>query len=436
MTLAEIRAKVAAFPDLPGVYLMKDDKGRVLYVGKAKSLRHRVASYFQPGADHPPKVRALVETVRDVEFLEAPSEVDALLAEARLVKDIQPKYNIQLKDDKSFPLLAISKNEDFPRVEFTRDLDLKNWQYYGPFASATDLRAALKILQGVFRFRTCTIPIADGDEKRRYFRPCILYSIRMCTAPCAALISKEAYAEDLQSLRRILQGQRRELLDDLRARMQAASKAQAYERAAAFRDQIRAIESLGRRGRFRDVFEGEVTPIDPHDGSEGLRRLLGLAAAPRTVEGIDIAHLAGQETVASLVSFVDGMPFKAGYRRYRIQTVAGVHDLDSMREVVRRRFTRLVEEESVFPEVLLLDGGRGQLHAVEAEFAALGIAPPRLMALAKHEGDHLFVSAQDAPLAADKRDAGFRLLQQVRDEAHRFAQHYHHLLRRKKLLGK
>ncbi|MBI3270179.1 MAG: excinuclease ABC subunit UvrC [Planctomycetes bacterium] len=435
MTLDQLREKVAGFPDGPGVYLMKDDRGRVLYVGKAKSLRQRVGSYFQPSADHEPKVQALVEAVRDVEFLDAPSEVDALLAEARLIKDIQPKYNVQLKDDKSFPLLAISKNEDFPRVEVTRDVDPKNWQYFGPFANAGDLRAALKILQGVFKFRTCTIPIREGDDARRYFRPCILHSIRMCTAPCAALIGRESYAEDIESLKTILAGRRRELVRELEAKMKAAAEARRYERAAGFRDQLRAIDSLGRRGRFRDVFDGDVTPIDPREGTEGLRRMLGLAGTPRTVEGIDIAHLGGEDTVASLVSFVDGAPFKPGYRRYRIRSVEGIHDPASMREVVRRRFTRLVEEESVFPDVLLLDGGLGQMHAVEAEFGALGIRPPLLLALAKHEGDHLFRSGGNTPLEVDRRDPGFRLLQQVRDEAHRFAQHYHHLLRRKKLVG-
>lgn len=431
---AELRKKAAGFPDAPGVYFMKDANGVVLYVGKAKSLRSRVASYFQPSADLEAKNRAMVEKVHDIEFLAAPSEVDALLMEARLIKDVQPRYNVNLKDDKSFPLLAVSKGEDFPRVEVTRDRDDTRFRYYGPFTNAHDLRAALKILQSIFRFRTCTIDIREGDDARRFFRPCLLWSIQMCTAPCAAKVTKEAYAQDVRSLKKLLGGRRQALLRDLEQRMQEASEARRYEEAATLRDQRKAVESLQRRAKFGEIYAGDLTPLDPLASSGSLQAMFGLERLPRTVEGIDISHLGGKESVASLVSFVDGQPFKSGYRRFKIRTVEEVDDYASMREVVRRRFTRLAEEGQAFPDLLLLDGGLGHLNSVLVEFKRLGIAPPLTVALAKHDGDHLFRAGQESRMEVDRRAPGFRLLQRVRDEAHRFAQHYHHVLRRKKVL--
>ncbi len=433
--LAVLRKKAAGFPDAPGVYFMKDEKGIVLYIGKAKSLRSRVSSYFQPAADLPAKNRAMVEKVRDVEVLEAPSEVDALLMEARLIKDVQPRYNVNLKDDKSFPLLAISRREDFPRVEVTRDRDDTRFHYYGPFTNAADLRSALKILQSIFKFRTCTIDIREGDDKRRHFRPCLLHSIAMCTAPCAARVTKETYAQDVQSLKKLLRGKRAELVKALRKKMEAAAADRRYEEAASFRDQIRAVESLNRRAKFGEIYSGDLTPLDPLATSANLQGLLGLSSLPRTIEGIDISNLSGKEAVGSLVCFVDGQAFKSGYRRFRIRTVTVTDDYAMMQEVVRRRFTRLAEEGQAFPDILLLDGGLGHLNAVMGEFQRLAIEPPLVLALAKHDGDHLFRAGVEGRLEIDRRAAGFRLLQRVRDESHRFAQHYHHVLRRKKVLG-
>ncbi len=431
---AGLRKKAAGFPDAPGVYFMKDAKGVTLYVGKAKSLRGRVSSYFQPSAEHVEKNRAMVEKVRDIEFLLAPSEVDALLMEARLIKDIQPRYNVNLKDDKSFPLLAISQGEDFPRVEVTRERDEARFQYYGPFANAHDLRAALKILQSIFRFRTCTLNIAEGDERRRHFRPCLLWNIGMCTAPCAAKIGREAYAEDVRALKKLLGGKRAELLGELRDKMEAAASERRYEAAAGFRDQIRAVEGLQKKAKFGEIYTGDLTPLDPLATTTSLQEILELDRLPRTIEGTDISCLSGKEAVGSLVSFIDGQPFKSGYRRFRIRTVADTDDYGMMREVVRRRFTRLARDGQSFPEVLLLDGGVGHLNSVLEEFRVLGLEPPLTLALAKHDGDHLFRQGVEGRLEIDRRAPGFRLLQRVRDESHRFAQHYHHILRRKKVL--
>jgi excinuclease ABC subunit C len=214
--------------------------------------------------------------------------------------------------------------------------------------------------------------------------------------------------------------------------MQEASAALLFEKAARLRDDIDALRKLGQRGDVDRDVQPEVFPIDPKKGLAGLRKVLGLEKTPRTIEGVDIAHLSGQETVASLVNFIDGLPFKPGYRRYRIKSVRGVDDFASIREVVTRRFRRLSLEDQVFPDVLLIDGGKGQLNAALEAFQLLNIEPPCLVSLAKRE-EEIYRPGADEPLRLSRHAAALRLLQYVRDEAHRFAQHYHHILRRKKL---
>ncbi|MFN4259906.1 MAG: excinuclease ABC subunit UvrC [Gemmataceae bacterium] len=424
--------KVKQFPAAPGVYLMKDVQGRVLYVGKAKNLRNRAGHYFTKAAAEDLRTADLVKLIADIDYIEAESEVDALLLEARLVKDIQPRFNVELKDDKSFPYLQIRIREDFPRVEFTRSPRRQGVKLYGPFTSAKSLRYAMQVLQRIFQFRTCTLDIRADDPRWRWFRPCLLHSIRQCTAPCNFRVTKEEYRKQIRSLRMVLEGKKDKLIAEMEHEMQAASAALQFEKAARLRDDIKALRNLGLRGEVDRDVQPEVFPIEPKKGLAGLRKILGLAKMPRTIEGIDIAHLGGSETVASLVSFIDGLPFKPGYRRYRIQTVAGVDDFASIREVVTRRFRRLVQEETVFPDILLIDGGKGQLNAALDAFGVLGIEPPCLISLAKRE-EEIYRPGEAGPLRLSRHAAALRLLQYIRDEAHRFAQHYHHILRRRRL---
>jgi len=427
-------AKVREFPQTPGVYLMKDAAGRVIYVGKAKNLRARAGSYFLKAAQDDRRTAELVREIKDIDFLAADSEVDALLMEARLIKDVQPKFNVELKDDKSFPYLEVHIREDFPRVEFTRAPSERGTKLYGPFASAGSLRGAIQVLQKIFKFRTCNLDIDEGDERWRWFRPCLLHSIQQCTAPCNFRISKEEYRKDIQRLRMFLEGNKKSLLESMRQEMAEASKALQFEKAARLRDEIRMLETLDERGELDTHVQPEVFYIDPKKGLAGLRKVLKLTKTPRTIEGVDIAHLGGTETVASLVQFIDGLPFKPGYKRYKIRTVAGVDDFASIHEVVARRFQRLHEEGELFPDILLIDGGKGQLSAGLAAFQKLGIDPPTVMSLAKRE-EEIYLAGADEPLRLSRHAYALRLLQYVRDEAHRFAQHYHHLLRRKSTLG-
>lgn len=426
--------KVKTFPTTPGVYLMKDDKGRVIYIGKAVNLRNRAGSYFTKQAKEDRRTRDLVLEIRDIDFISADSEVDALLLEARLVKDTQPRFNTELKDDKTFPYLQITVREQFPRVEFTRKPRTRGVRLFGPFTNARKLRGAIAVLQKVFRFRTCSLNIKAEDEQWRWFRPCLLASIHQCTAPCNVRITKEEYRHDIRKLLMFLQGKKKRLFRELTAEMQQAAKELKFEKAARLRDQIQALENLNLRGDLREHAQPEVFYIDPKRGLKGLQKIFELPNPPRRIEGVDIAHLQGGETVASLVQFIDGLPFKHGYKRFKIRTVEGVDDFAAMREVVSRRFRRLQQESEPFPDLLLVDGGKGQLSSVMSAFQDLGITPPFVISLAKRE-EEIFLPNESEPKLLSKHSYALRLLQYVRDESHRFAQQYHHLLRKKSTLG-
>lgn len=424
------REKVRTFPTTPGVYLMKDAKGRVIYVGKAVNLRSRAGSYFNKQAALDRRTAELVQEICDLDFVAVETEVDALLLEARLIKDIQPRYNTDLKDDKTFPYLQITTREPYPRVEFTRKPRSKGVKLFGPFTSARKLRGAIAVLQKIFRFRTCTLDISPDDEKWRWFRPCLLASIHQCTAPCNLRITKDEYRQDIKRLILFLEGKKERLLREMKQEMADASKELKFEKAARLRDQIKLLETLAQRGDLSAHAQPEAFYVDPRKGLLGLKKIFNLPEVPRRIEGMDIAHLQGGETVASLVQFIDGLPFKHGYKRFKIRTVEGVDDFASMREVVSRRFSRLSQEGESFPDILLIDGGKGQLNAAMDALRSIGVTPPFTISLAKRE-EEVYVPGQSEPYILGRHSYALRLLQSVRDESHRFAQQYHHLLRKK-----
>ncbi|HOF18682.1 MAG TPA: UvrB/UvrC motif-containing protein, partial [Phycisphaerae bacterium] len=269
--MERLREAVGQLPAGPGVYLFKDAKGVVLYVGKAKSLRSRVASYFQPSANlaasRGERIDRMVrELVEQIDVLECDSEVDALLRENRLIKDIHPPYNADLKDGKSFPYLQIATDEDFPRVSITRSPKARGAKLYGPFVSVAELRAALPRMQRVFKFRTCNLDLSDGDESRRDFRPCILWNIRQCSAPCAARVTRADYAARIRRLRQFLESKGAAVRRDLEARMKQAAERLEFEQAAALRDELRALEGLQKRGLVHEHVQPEVFFVDPAEG--------------------------------------------------------------------------------------------------------------------------------------------------------------------------
>jgi excinuclease ABC subunit C len=412
---------------------MKDAAGVVIYIGKAKNLRNRASSYFLQAAAVEARTADWIGEIADIDFMECESEVDALLTENRLIKDIQPRHNKDLKDDKSFPYLMITTHEDFPRVEITRTPKDRGAKLYGPFTSAGQLRGAIQVMQRVFKFRTCSLDIEESDSRWNWFRPCLLASINQCTAPCNLRISKEDYKRDIRRLQTFLEGGSKKLLGQMHDEMVEASKAMEFEKAARLRDEIKLLENLDKRGEIDTHAQPEVFYIDPKKGVRGLRKVLGMDREPRVIEGVDIAHLGGTDTVASLVQFIDGLPFKPGYRRYKIQGVQGIDDFRSIHEVISRRFRALEDRQEAFPDLLMIDGGKGQLNAALAAFRDQGITPPVMVSLAKRE-EEIYRPGDSEPIVLKRNAFALRLLQYVRDEAHRFAQHYHHMLRRKSTL--
>ena len=434
-----IREKIKTFPTGPGLYFMKAGGDTVLYIGKAKNLRWRVSSYFQPGSDllstRGPKILEMTNKVHTVDYLETKSEVDAVLQEARLVKDIHPPYNTHLVDDKTFPYLEITTRTDFPGVYITRNPKSTRSRLFGPFTGVKDLRAVLIVLQKIFKFRTCNLDIREDDEKRRFFRPCLLYSIKQCTAPCGARIEKSEYRQMIKDLVKFLQSKRSTVLRQLKKRMTEASASMDYEGAAMYRDRIRLIERLDDRGTVAGNVQPEIFAPDPTEALGRLQKIFDRAEPIRIIEGFDIAHIAGAETVGALVKFIDGRPFKSGYRRFKIKTVKDIDDYACMAEIVTRRYKHALAGEELWPDLILIDGGLGHLHTVERALEEMDAPLPALAAIAKAQ-EEIFIHGSGKPLKLASTSPARKLLQYVRDEAHRFAQHYHHILRTKKVLNK
>ncbi len=443
--MVRLNKKARSLPEEPGVYLMKDSAGVVIYIGKALSLPNRVSSYFLRSTDLGFAKQPMLDVVHDFEFLICESEWEALLTENRLIKDTKPRFNVRLLDDKTFPYLVVTTREDFPRVFVTRNPTgmgdekqqalMKGAKVFGPFANAGALREAMATLQRVFKYRTCKLDIIENDPKNRFFRPCLLYNIGQCTAPCADKIAKADYASDVDRFVKFLGTKQSVMLRELREEMDKASAEMRFEKAASLRDQIRAIERLSERADRRDGWQPETEAVifEPDKALKSLQRTLELEEPIRCIEGIDIAHLQGNETVGSKVCFIDGRPFKDQYRRYKIQTVNN-DDYSSIREVVLRRYREAGQGHELYPEVILIDGGLGQLHAGLEAFATLDVKPPMVISLAKKE-ELVYVQQRGEPIRLGRENLGLKLLQAIRDEAHRFAQHYHHVLRRKKTLG-
>ena len=442
-----IREQIRAFPAGPGLYFMKAAEDKVLYIGKAKNLRSRAGSYFQQSADlhssRGPKIVEMVNKVESIDFIETQNEVDAMLQEARLIKDIHPPYNTELADDKTFPYLEITTDEDFPGIYITRKPKPKGTRLFGPFAGAKDLRQVMVVLQRIFRFRTCNLDIREGDFKRKFFRPCILYSIKQCVAPCAAKIDRKQYRKIITDLTRFLRSKRSIVLRNMQKQMAQASEKLQYEKAAMFRDRIRLIERLDRRGEPDQDLQPEVFAADPADALLQLQKVLKTPGPVRIIEGIDIAHIAGTESVGSLVKFIDGRPFKAGYRRFKIKTVKGIDDYAMIAEVVTRRYKYALKGQELWPDLILIDGGIGQLHAAETALNEMlktcddqaNLPNCKIISIAKKE-ELIYIQGSTAPIKLPRTSPALKLLQYVRDESHRFAQHYHHILRDKSQINK
>ncbi|NQT46743.1 MAG: excinuclease ABC subunit UvrC [Candidatus Omnitrophica bacterium] len=414
----DLKEKIGGFPNSPGVYIMKDKEARVLYVGKAASLRKRVRSYFQSGYKGP-KQKALMSKVADIECILTNSEAAALLQEAALIKRLQPRYNVDLKDDKSYPYLRLGIGEEFPRLTIARrckgdpagDIDAR---YFGPYTDVTLLREALKMIRRIFPLRTC----AHMPSKE-----CLNYHIGQCVAPCTDKADMITYERIVKRVALFLEAKNEELLKDLLGSMKEASDKRDFEEAARLRNQIDVITRVGEATR----------PYRKDKALLELKEFLRISAAPRRIEAFDVSNISGTGAVGSMVTFIDGAPDKNGYKRFRIKDVKGPDDYTMMREIVRRRYGNLKEERAESPDLIIVDGGKGHLNCVLDELKALGFSRIPAVGIAK-EFELIYLPGQNRPLELARDSQALYLVQRIRDEAHRFAISYHRLLRSKTAL--
>jgi excinuclease ABC subunit C len=551
LTSVLIEEQLNRLPDSPGVYLLRDAEGTILYVGKAASLRHRVRSYFGAGQKLSPKLVRMVSRVADIDFYVTSSEQEALILELNLIKRHHPRYNVRLKDDKTFPYLKINLKEEWPRVHITRRLEQDGSRYFGPFASAKSVRQTLKVIKGIFPFRYCTRTITGTDS-----RACLEYHMGRCLGPCIGVVSREEYAEVIKEVVLFLEGKQDRVVRNLKDKMDRAAEALEFEKATLYRDQIQAIDKVveGQRiaaavsgeqdvvafsqdgdqayvqvffirndkliGRESFVMQGtqheeppqimtgfikqfyssspnipprlllqypvedmvvlkewlqgkrggrvdiqvprrgnkkQLVDIVTENARQGLEQLkirqiatpkeleaaideiekeLKLPTPPLRMEAYDISDIQGKAAVGSMVVFERGKSKPAHYRRFRIKTVSGADDYAMLQEVLRRRFKHLGGETSlpdawaIVPDLVLIDGGKGQLNAALSAMGELGVTSVPVASLAK-ENEEIYVPKRFKPIVLPRSSPGLRLLQRLRDEAHRFALGYYHKVHRR-----
>jgi excinuclease ABC subunit C len=549
VSLAE---KLENLPAGPGVYQHKDADGKVLYVGKAKNLRNRVRQYFQKSRSPGPRIEQMLTKATDLEVIVTDSEVEAFILEANLIKKLKPRYNVSLKDDKSYPYIVIT-NEPFPRVFITRQIRRDGSRYFGPYTDVKNVRSALKAIRDIFMIRSCNFLIDRDAIAKRKYKLCLDYHIKKCEGPCEGLVARGRYAAMIEQVASLLQGKTGSLIRTLRAEMDQHSAVLRYEEAALIRDRIRGLEAYSERqkavdldatdrdivacamegddacgvifklrdgkmvgrqhyymGNVEERSEGEVLEtllqqyylmadfipkeifvsagvenadaltvwlgerkgeevvlVNPQEGEEAklvrltrsnakflleelkiqkmkradyiphpvvaLQRDLGLARTPRRIECFDNSNTQGSDPVASMVVFVDGKTRKSEYRKFKIQSVAGPDDFASMREIIRRRYARVLEQQEQLPDLIVVDGGKGQLSSAGEVLEELGISDQPIIGLAKRL-EEVFLPGKSEPEMIPKTSPGLRLLQQVRDEAHRFAVTFHRTIRSQRTL--
>jgi excinuclease ABC subunit C len=408
---------------------MKDRIGQVIYVGKAKDLKKRVSTYFQASrkmAVAQPKVRAMLELIHDFEIIIVNSEAEALLLEGQLIKKFKPRYNTDFTDDKRFLLVRIDPRESLPRFRLTRNRTDSNSRYYGPFAHSSHLRKTLTELRrrfGILLSDASPVELPDGRWR--------LYDdARAEIYEHDNEITAEQYSDRLGAACEFLEGKAREWLSELKTEMKIASKAQRYEEAASLRDRIDALQRTASRTR---KFERNLVGTHNHrQVVKLLKEKLHIAEEPRRMECFDISHISGSFCVASMVAFKDGSPDRKSYRRFKIKSFVGNDDFRAMEEVVGRRYRRLHEEGKAFPDLIVIDGGAGQVTSALKAFLSQGLEPPELIGLAKRNETVIYSDGRE-PLNLAHHDPALRLLQHIRDEAHHFANSFNAELRSKRL---
>ena len=420
------KAKARRAPHTPGVYLMKDPAGLVVYVGKAKDLKKRLASYFIPRARMTPKVAAMMDTVADLEWHEVRSETEALLLEGKLIKRWRPRWNILFRDDKQFPQIRVDLGDPVPRFRIVRARTTESARYFGPFPHQQAVRRTINEMRKKFG-----ILLADATPTQLPDGRWRLYGdLRSQIQKFPNEVTAEEYGARVTAACAFLEGKAGEWADQLEVDMRAAAAARDYEKAAELRDLLDALRRTTEKSR-RFLRENPLPRRDESGALDALAAALGLSRPPATAECFDISHISGTLAVASMVRFVDGQADKTGYRRFKIKSFEGNDDFRSMEEVVGRRYSRLAEEGRAFPELVIIDGGLGQVGAALSAFRKAGLTPPPLIGLAKREETIVFPEGRELKLP--RHDVGLALLMRIRDEAHRFANDFNADLRSRKL---
>ena len=418
-------------PNLPGVYLFRNADGDVIYVGKARSLRKRLSTYFQPSRDTraDPKLRALIHSIESYETMQVRTEAEALLLESRLIKQYHPRYNVELRDDKRYLHLCIDPDEPFPRLQLVRIRRNDARLYFGPFPFARVLRETADFLAKRFGLRTCDVREPDPEQHKH----CLEHQIRDCCCPCIGTATPEQYAERIERVVAVLRGETRELVEELERRMRDCSRQLRFEEAAGWRDMVGNLRTIcePRQRSFRHATLERAGGPAPEAVRE-LREALGMRDDPACIECFDMSNIGGRFAVGSMVCFRDGRPARNDYRRFRIRDQQATDDTAMMREVLTRRYARVLEQGDPLPDLIVVDGGKGQLGTALEALESVGMPPRPLLGLAKKQ-EEVFLPGRPEPVLLPREGKALRLLQAIRDEAHRFAIGYHRQLREQRI---
>ena len=419
-----LRERLKSVPTRPGCYLMRDRRGVIIYVGKAKNLRRRVLSYFRPGAKHAPKVRSMVNTVADLEFMTVRNDAEALLTEANLIKKYKPHFNILMRDDKRYLALRADPEDPFPAFRTCRIVRDDGARYFGPFPSAPVVRAAKDFVEKKFGLRGCTVLAPDAETHRH----CHADVVRFCSAPCEGRISVADYHARFDEACAFLRGERPQVIAELVEEMKAAAAAEDFRKAADIRDTVAALKEMTKAHFVRK--SPEMRREDARRGIAELAQALGLKEPPRVIECVDISNLFGTHNVASLVVAVDGLPDGRYYRHFKIETFEGADDPRAMSEVVLRRYgpDSTLTAKSPKADLYICDGGITQLRAARARFAEIGLADMPTVGLAKQQ-EILVTDDERGDVFLPRDSEALMVVTRLRDEAHRFAITFHRSLR-------
>lgn len=428
---SKVKQRLPTLPDKPGVYFMRDKTGKIIYVGKAVSLRSRVRNYFQPSTLHkaPPKLRSLINSIDDFDFIVVRSDADAVITEGRLIKEYRPHYNALMKDDKRFLMLRVNLEDPFPRIEPCRINKGDGALYLGPYARSDAAHVAMEYAEKKFGLRTCR-PRVPGDED---YKHCHNDIIRFCSAPCIGRTTRDDYRKRVEEAVAFLRGERRDLIEQMQSEMEQAAASQQYEKAAELRDTISALWSAIRE-RSRGKRDLSVQLDDARAGTEELQQILKLPGPASVIECFDNSNLGGSLPVSAMVCAVHGVPRPQRYRHFKIKTIVGADDPATMAEVVARRYKRLLDEGQPLPDLVLIDGGVTQLKAAREALTGLGLSRLPTAGLAK-QFEELYVETtlSKPPIRLPPDSRALKVLQRIRDEAHRFSLTFHRSLRSKKI---